>query len=87
MLYWMCKKSGGLPLTWLQMKHAILRNFGGLKSEDWEPLHEFERRLNLPVEELNEEDYEEKVIILRTCTRDKVIGCIIIVSTKITIIS
>ena len=61
MLYWMCKKSGGLPLTWPQMKHAILRNFGGLKSADWDPFHEFEKRLNLPVEELNREDYDEDV--------------------------
>ena len=61
MLYWMCKKSGGLPLTWPQMKHAIKRNFGGLKSKDWDPFDEFEKRLNLPTKELNREDYDENV--------------------------
>ena len=61
MLYWMCKKSGGLPLTWPQMQHAILRNFGGLKSDNWDPFQEFEKRLNLPTEELNREDHNEKV--------------------------
>ena len=29
MLYWMCDKSAGRPLTWLQLEHAIKRNFGG----------------------------------------------------------
>jgi hypothetical protein len=57
----MCKKSGGLPLTGPQMKHAIKRNFGGLKSKNWDPFHEFEKRLKLPTEELNREDYDENV--------------------------
>ena len=61
MLYWMCKKSGGLPLTWPQMKHAIKRNFGGLKSKDWNPFDEFEKRLKLPTKKLNREDYDENV--------------------------
>lgn len=64
MLYWMCKKSGGLPLTRLQMEHAILRNFGGLKSEDWDPFQEFKKRLNLPTEDLNREDYDENVRVV-----------------------
>ena len=64
MLYWMCKKCQGLPLTWPQMKHAIMRNFGGLKCEEWDPFEEFRKRLNLPEEELNREDYDEKVCLL-----------------------
>ena len=33
MLYWMCKKSNR-NLTWPQLKHAIMRNFGGLNEVD-----------------------------------------------------
>ena len=61
MLYWICEKSGGEPLTWPQMQYAILRNFGGVKSDDWDPLYEFKKRLNLPTKELIREDYDEKV--------------------------
>lgn len=61
MLYWMCKKTGGLQLTWPQIEHAILRNFGGLKSEDWDPFDEFKARLKPPTEKLEREDYDEKV--------------------------
>jgi hypothetical protein len=43
------------------MQHAIKRNFGGLKSETWDPFHEFEKRLKFPTEELNKEDYDENV--------------------------
>jgi hypothetical protein len=43
------------------MQHAILRNFGGLKSDDWDPFQEFERRLKIPTEELNRENSDEKV--------------------------
>ena len=58
MLYWMCKKSGGRPLSWPQMKHAVMRNFGGLKSEELDPFLEFSRRLNMGDKELNPDDYE-----------------------------
>ena len=44
MLYWMCKKSGDSP-TWPQLEHAIKRNFGGLESEDWDPLKIFKDKL------------------------------------------
>ncbi len=36
----MCKNSG-LPPTWPQLEHAIKRNFGGLKLDDWTPFDEF----------------------------------------------
>ena len=60
----MCKKSEDtdLSLTWPQMKHAILRNFGGMKFENWDPFHEFEKRLNLPIKELNREDYSDEKV-------------------------
>ena len=64
MLYWMCKNSKGLPLTWPQMKHAIMRNFGGLKSNELDPFEEFRRRLHLPEEDLKRENYDEKVTSL-----------------------
>ena len=57
MLYWMCKKSRGLPLTWPQMKHAIMRNFGGLKSDEVDPFEEFCKQLYMTEEELNPDDY------------------------------
>ena len=41
MLYWMCKKAGQ-QLNWPQMKHAILRNFGGIdETSSFQPLEEF----------------------------------------------
>ena len=65
MLYWMCKKSQGLPLTWPQMKHAIMRNFGGLKSPTLNPLQEFEKRLDsIPKAELLQKDYDSTVSII-----------------------
>ena len=57
MLFWMCTKSNGRPLTWPQMKHAILRNFGGLESEDLDPFEEFRSRLDMLEVELKREDY------------------------------
>lgn len=38
----MCEKSGIRP-TWLQLEHAIKRNFGGLESEHLDPFKEFEK--------------------------------------------
>ena len=62
MLYWMCKKSSCHHLTWPQMKHAIMRNFGGLKSENLDPLKEFETYLiDMKKEELLQCDYDEDV--------------------------
>ena len=59
MLYWMCKKSQGLPLTWPQMKHAIMRNFGGLKSKELDPFDEFCLQLNMAEEEPILGDYKD----------------------------
>ena len=59
MLFWMCTKSKGRPLTWPQMKHAILRNFGGLESKYLDPFEEFRSRLNMPEVELKREDYSD----------------------------
>lgn len=63
----MCKKSEGRPLTWPQMKHAILRNFGGLESETLDPFKEFEERLHMPVEDLKQEDYSDPKVFVLAC--------------------
>ena len=42
MLYWMCNNSGGNPLSGRQLEHAIRRNFGGLESDELNPLKEFQ---------------------------------------------
>ena len=55
----MCKKSGGRPLTWPQMEHAIKRNFGGLKSDKLDPFEEFRKRLNMAEEEPIPDDYHD----------------------------
>jgi hypothetical protein len=59
MLYWMCKKSRGLPLTWPQMKHSIMRNFGGLKLDIVDPFEIFRKQLNMTEKEVNPEDYQQ----------------------------
>ena len=59
MLYWMCKKSRGLQLTWPQMKHAIMRNFGGLKSDKVDPFEEFCLQLKMTEDEPKPDDYED----------------------------
>jgi len=46
MLYWMCKKSG-LPPTWPQLEHAICRNFGGMESDELDPLEEFKQWIHI----------------------------------------
>jgi len=46
MLYWMCEKSG-LPPTWPQLEHAIRRNFGGMESDELDPLEEFKQRIHI----------------------------------------
>ena len=45
MLYWMCDKSGGQPLSWPQLEHAIKRNFGGLESEQFNPFEVFKKEI------------------------------------------
>ena len=45
MLYWMCEKSEGHPLSWPQLNHAIRRNFGGLESKEINPLEEFSKAI------------------------------------------
>lgn len=46
-------------MTWPQMKHAIMRNFGG--SNEIDTLEEFRNCLKLPEEELVKEDYDKQV--------------------------
>ena len=41
------------------MKHAIMRNFGGLQSVELDPYQEFSQRLNMSEQELNPVDYED----------------------------
>ena len=43
MLYWMCSNSKCHPLSGRQLEHAIRRNFGGLESDNFNPLEEFQR--------------------------------------------
>ena len=43
MLYWMCSNSKCHPLSGRQLEHAIRRNFGGLESDSFNPLEEFQR--------------------------------------------
>ena len=43
MVYGFAKKSGSVP-TWREMKHAILRNFGGL--DGVEPVEDFSRNFS-----------------------------------------
>lgn len=62
MLYWMCKRSNGRQLTWPQMKHAIMRNFGGWMSDKLNPFEEFRRRLNMHEVELDRKDYTDEVM-------------------------
>ncbi len=45
MLYWMCERSGMSP-TWIQLQHAILRNFGGLEEKNLNPMEEFASRIH-----------------------------------------
>ena len=46
-------------MTWSQMKHAIMRNFGGLKSDEVDPFEIFRKQLNMAEKEPNPDDYEE----------------------------
>ena len=46
MLYWMCRKSGQSP-TGMQLKHAVMRNFGGMEGTDIAPLAIFSKRREL----------------------------------------
>ena len=57
MLYWMCKETEGKRLQWPQIKHAIMRNFGGLESTRVNPLDEFKRQLKLS-EDITQADAE-----------------------------
>ena len=64
MLYWLCEKSEGRELTWPQMKHAILRNFGGFISTYVDPFEVFRKKLeNVMVQENpNLENYPPEVL-------------------------
>ena len=42
----MCKKSDRPP-TWPQLEHAIRRNFGGMESDELDPIEEFKRRVHI----------------------------------------
>ena len=46
MLYWMCAKSEGHPLSGPQLEHAIKRNFGGLESESVDPIEVFKKAID-----------------------------------------
>ena len=41
------------------MKHAIMRNFGGLKSDEVDPFEEFCLQLNMADDEPNRDDYKD----------------------------
>ena len=43
MLYWMCSNSNCHPLSGCQLEHAIRRNFGGLESDNFNPLEVFQK--------------------------------------------
>ncbi len=61
----MCEKSEGHPLSWPQLNHAIRRNFGGLESEEINPLEEFSKAITGYFE--NNQDFtglDEKVLPL-----------------------
>ena len=46
MLYWMCERSVGLPLSGPQLEHAIKRNFGGLDSSVFSPVNIFKTAID-----------------------------------------
>ena len=46
MLYWMCDKSEGHPLSGKQLEHAIKRNFGGLESDSLNPVEVFKEAVD-----------------------------------------
>ena len=46
MLYWMCERSVGLPLSGPQLEHAIKRNFGGLESSTFSPVNIFKTAID-----------------------------------------
>ena len=46
MLYWMCDKSEGHPLSGKQLEHAIKRNFGGLESDTLNPVEVFKEAVD-----------------------------------------
>ena len=48
MLYWMCEKSKQ-GLTWPQLQHAIYRNFGGMESDELDPLKVFKKWIPIPI--------------------------------------
>ena len=46
MLYWMCERSNGQPLSGPQLEHAIKRNFGGLESKTFNPVEIFKAAID-----------------------------------------
>jgi len=75
MLYWMCEKSGLAP-TWPQLEHAICRNFGGMESDELNPLEEFKQRIHIRgvpdlqsiPQEVQFTEYSTCVLHMSTCT-------------------
>ena len=61
MLYWLCEKSGGRQLTWPQMRHAIMRNFGGFISTQVDPFEVFRTKLGMLEKNPNPEDFPSEV--------------------------
>ncbi len=71
MLYWMCERSMCQPLSWLQMEHAICRNFGGLESEEIKPLEEFRKAIGYVEDSQDFTGLDDEVLqpeFLNSCT-------------------
>ena len=65
MLYWMCEKSCNPP-TWPQLEHAIKRNFGGLESEELDPVKIFTDKLPCHREPPDLSGFKEEVSFGKT---------------------
>ncbi len=64
MLYWMCQRSKGYPLSWPQLQHAICRNFGGLESKEIDSLDVFRKKIGLPDCDQDFSLLDEEVLLL-----------------------
>ena len=74
MLYWLIKGNEGHHLFESQLKHAILRNFGGGSLHDIDPVHEFEEcfRHSCVIEEVQ---LFTAVVASCSCKRGVLIDC------------
>lgn len=64
MLYWMCEKSEGRPLSWPQLEYSIRRNFGGLETPKMKPLDIFRDYLKFGDEILDNDGIPEHVKLI-----------------------